>query len=247
MDWSTSSACVYLGNLLITNICSTSGGLAYIRDKLRGWLFWNGSIALLHSQGPPLMIASIINLSDLKFSGARINSASSALAIVLLALLALAFASEVYVIHVHRGAYHLKAFTDTYGGCMESLNTQTRVGRYWNPLTFVRWTVTSMVLVRLRDHSVMQILILLVISAIFQILILKARPLNELWDRGMALLIEATVSIYLYTLLSLTDFMGENTLRVELGWLLVLLTGATVAAAFGLLLKKCSKKPLRLI
>ena len=81
----------------------------------------------------------------------------------------------------------------------------------------VRWTVTSVVLVRLSEHSVLQILILLVVSAIFQILILKARPLSEMWDREMAPLIKATVSIYLYTLLSLAYFMGENTLRVELG------------------------------
>ena len=63
----------------------------------------------------------------------------------------------------------------------------------------------------------------------------------------MTLLIEVTVSIYLYSMLSLTDYMGENTLRVELGWLMVLLTGATVAATFGLFLWKCFKKALRLI
>jgi hypothetical protein len=53
------------------------------------------------------MIASIINLSDIKFSGPPINSASAAVAIFLLALLTLALESEVYVIHTHRGAYHL--------------------------------------------------------------------------------------------------------------------------------------------
>lgn len=193
------------------------------------------------------MIASIINLSDLKFSGARINSASATVAIVLITLLALALASEVYVIHAHRGAYHLKGFRDAYGASMDSVNTQTRVGRYWNPITLARWAFTYLVLVGLRDHSVAQILILLAVSATFQMLIVSARPLTDKWDQRMTLLIEATVSIYLYSLLSLTDYMGENTLRVELGWLLVLLTGATVATAFGLFLWKCFKKAVRLI
>jgi hypothetical protein len=42
-------------------------------------------------------------------------------------------------------------------------------------------------------------------------------------------MIEISVSIYLYVLLSLTDYMGENTVREELGWVLTFLTGTVVA------------------
>jgi hypothetical protein len=42
-------------------------------------------------------------------------------------------------------------------------------------------------------------------------------------------MIEVSVSIYLYVLLSLTDFMGENTVRENLGWVLTILTGSIVA------------------
>lgn len=42
------------------------------------------------------------------------------------------------------------------------------------------------------------------------------------------MVIEASVSIYLYTLLSLTDFTGENTLRTELGWVLAMLTALVI-------------------
>jgi hypothetical protein len=44
----------------------------------------------------------------------------------------------------------------------------------------------------------------------------------------MAVLIEASVSIYLYALLSLTDFSGENSLRLELGWVLGLLIATVI-------------------
>jgi hypothetical protein len=44
----------------------------------------------------------------------------------------------------------------------------------------------------------------------------------------MAVMIEASVSIYLYALLSLTDFSGENTLRIELGWVLALLIATVI-------------------
>jgi hypothetical protein len=67
----------------------------------------------------------------------------------------------------------------------------------------------------LRDHCAAQIFVLLAISVIFQILLLSAKPMTEISDLRMAVMIEASVSIYLYTLLSLTDFTGVNTLRVE--------------------------------
>jgi len=44
----------------------------------------------------------------------------------------------------------------------------------------------------------------------------------------MAVVIEASVSIYLYCLLSLTDFSGENTPRIELGWVLAMITGIVI-------------------
>ena len=80
----------------------------------------------------------------------------------------------------------------------------------------------------LRDHCAAQIFVLLVISVLFQMLLVNAKPMNDIWDQRMTLMIEASVSIYLYALLSLTDFMEVNTLRVELGWALALLTGMIV-------------------
>ena len=54
-------------------------------------------------------------------------------------------------------------------------------------------------------------------------------PMTEKWDKRISLIVEATISIYLYVLLSLTNFMGENTLREELGWILSILIGIIVA------------------
>ena len=45
----------------------------------------------------------------------------------------------------------------------------------------------------------------------------------------MTWIIEVSISIYLYVLLCLTDFMGENTVREELGWALTILAGSVVA------------------
>jgi hypothetical protein len=56
-----------------------------------------------------------------------------------------------------------------------------------------------------------------------------ANPMTDKWDQRMSWLIEVSVSIHLYVLLLLTDFMGENKLRNEYGWVLSILTGTVVA------------------
>jgi Mg2+/citrate symporter len=80
----------------------------------------------------------------------------------------------------------------------------------------------------LRDQCFAQIFILLAVSLIFQILLLCAKPMTEKWDQRMAVVIEASVSIYLRSLLSLSDFSGENTRRKELGWVLAILTAIVI-------------------
>ena len=52
--------------------------------------------------------------------------------------------------------------------------------------------------------------------------------MTDTCDQWMALAIEASVSMYLYGLLSLTDFTGETTPRIELGWVLAILTGIVI-------------------
>ena len=89
---------------------------------------------------------------------------------------------------------------------MDGLNVKTLFGRYWNPINFIRWTLTNAVMVFLRNNNVAQIFVLLIVSVFFQITILTAKPLSEPVDNKYTLIFEAAVSIYLYILLMLTDF-----------------------------------------
>lgn len=61
------------------------------------WLFWNGSLKLIHSQSPPLIIACMINLSQLSYDN-TIKYSSSVLSIVILVLYVIALVLEVRVI-----------------------------------------------------------------------------------------------------------------------------------------------------
>jgi hypothetical protein len=68
--------------------------LSFPKEKLKKYLFWNGSFALFHSQAPPLMIAAIINISDLNYD-MPINYASSVISIVIIVTIAILTGIEI--------------------------------------------------------------------------------------------------------------------------------------------------------
>jgi hypothetical protein len=145
---------------------------------LKKWLFWNGSLGLLHSQAPPLMIASIINISDLNYDG-PFKYASSVLSFMMIVILVIAIGFEINVIRIHKGGYHLEEFKFRYSAIIEGLNTDTKAGRYWNPLIMIRWTLTIAIMVFLNNNSVAQIFLLLLISLIVQIIMVISNPMKD--------------------------------------------------------------------
>jgi hypothetical protein len=102
-------------------------------------------------------------------------------------------------------------------------------------------------MVFLIHNSAAQIITLLVISGIFQILIIIASPISDVLDKRITLLIEASVSIYLYALLSISDVVGVNNLREEIGWLLVILIGTIVAIIVIVFFCRCIRRAFMFI
>jgi len=103
----------------------------------------------------------------------------------------------------------------------------------------IRWGLTIVVMVFLNQHSFGQIFVLLVVSAIFQIMMVIGHPMTDKWDHRITWIIEASVSIYLYVLLSLTDFSDGTTLREDKGWVLTLLTAIVVITNVLIFFWKC--------
>jgi hypothetical protein len=66
-----------------------------------------------------------------------------------------------------------------YGKIFKGLNTQNFIGRYWNVLFLIRWAFSIIVMVFLRENCVAQILVLLLISLIFQILLAIENPMID--------------------------------------------------------------------
>jgi EamA domain-containing membrane protein RarD len=84
-------------------------------------------------------------------------------------------------------------------------------------------------MVFLNQYSFAQLLVFLVVSAAFQIMMIIGKPMTNIWDHRLTWMIEASISIYLYVLLTLTDFSDQNTLREEKGWTLTILLATVVA------------------
>jgi hypothetical protein len=132
--------------------------------------------------------------------------------------LAILFASAIAIFSM---IYHLyqarknrilrsKDFRSRLGALTQGQRKKTFPGVYWRPLVLLRWTVTMLIMTVLRHNFYLQIFLLLAISIVFQIMILGSKPMLKKLDNRMLLFNEVMVSIYLYLLLCLTDFMVEH-------------------------------------
>jgi hypothetical protein len=96
-------------------------------------------------------------------------------------------------------------------------------------LTLVRWTITTSILIFIKDHCEFQIILLLIVSIVYSCFLINGRPFESSLENKMSLFTETLVSIYLYLLLCLTDFMGNtNIIRDFLALALVSVIGFSV-------------------
>ena len=85
-----------------------------------------------------------------------------------------------------------------------------------------------LIMTLLRHNFYLQIFVLLAISIVFQLMILGSHPMLKKLDNRMLLFNELMVSIYLYLLLCLTDFMGDHDKRDLIAWALLIAVVFTV-------------------
>ena len=81
---------------------------------------------------------------------------------------------------------------------------------------------------------------LLIFSVISQSLLIYYKPFDAKIENAIELINEVLNSIYLYNLLSLTEFSSKQTIEVRnvQGWILVILCMITVLINFCLMLKE---------
>jgi hypothetical protein len=98
----------------------------------------------------------------------------------------------------------------------------TNLAGYWNFINLIRWSITIAIMILLRNYNAIQMIFLLIISIIFQGIIILAKPFVDSLRNKTILFVEIMISLYLYNLLCLTEF--TNILeRVEIRYILSLI------------------------
>jgi hypothetical protein len=150
--------------------------------------------------------------------------------------LAILFASAVSIFsmiyHLYQARKNRKLRTKDFrlrlGALTLGQRKKSLPGVFWRPLVLLRWTATMLIMTLLRSNFYLQIFPLLAISIVFQLLIVASKPMLSKLENYMLLFNEIMVSVYLYMLLCLTDYMGENDSRDLISLLLLSLVVFTV-------------------
>ena len=192
-------------------------------------LFMRYTLIMFFSQYPPMLLSSLINIYNISFNS-LLEIVSTSISISVLAVLPFGLAVTYILIKRFRGLNMLEdqGFQEKYSELISSDHKPNLVGSYWKVIVTFRWTITLFVIVFARDHNGLQIIMLLVCSILMQALILGSRPMKESRNQKMSIFNEIATSIYLYVVISLTEFMGETGIRDEIGWGLLVLVGGVV-------------------
>ena len=89
-------------------------------------------------------------------------------------------------------------FISKFGTITENLSQRSDIGLYWNSLVLMRWTITIIILVCLRNYVQFQIMTLLMLTFLFQTLLVLGKPNIEPLENYISFFNEIMVSLYLY-------------------------------------------------
>lgn len=139
------------------------------------------------------------------------------------------------IIYRHRKAGTLEStyFKNNYGTLTEGLNLNHTTGLYWSICVQLRWTLTIVILVSLRDYLTLQIFSLILLSMFTQALIIKGWPFDENADHYLSLFNEFMITSYLVLLLGMSDWTLRTIYyRYQLSWSLLGIVFLTVVVNF---------------
>jgi len=150
------------------------------------------------------------------------------------ALLMLSLLSSLAIVWILLRNYRANAlrkrlFTRRYETLLEGLNIDSKIGVFWTALLQVRWVVTHVIMVFLRELPEVQILSLLIVSWVYLGLQIAGHPYDSQIDHRVGIFGELMISSYLYFMLMLTDFHAEeNPFRGAQGQGLVYIVAVSV-------------------
>jgi hypothetical protein len=111
---------------------------------------------------------------------------------------------------------------------LDKLNPKNGIlASLWNIIILVKWAMTIIILIFLREYPGIEVVLLLYIQIVYQALFVWAKPFEDKSSYILTLVNESMITFYLYATLSLTDFVTTDNVQVQLairlysGWLLL--------------------------
>ena len=106
---------------------------------------------------------------------------------------------------------------------------KSKIGVFWNAVILIRWVLTDVLIIFLRDSPDLQIFLLLLLSFISLTLQLVGRPYTAPLDRYVNMFGEVMISAYLYVMMMLTEYHEmREAARGVVGQGLLYIVGASV-------------------
>jgi hypothetical protein len=195
----------YLVLIILQVFARFTKRFTWLEGKLRDSLMWNSTLRFIMQQFPPLLISGILNMYYLRWDSYP-NTICSFLSFVIVSSLMISLIGIWWVTKKHEDKLTDAVAVKKFDTLFQGLNLRTRIGRYWNTLVLARWGITIYILIVLREASEVQIGLLLIISVLFQTLLLFGHPWEDEVEHRLSLFNEVMVSLYLYLLLTLTDY-----------------------------------------
>ena len=148
------------------------------------------------------------------------------------------------------GSLDSKEFQDRYGTLIHELDISRPFAVYYHPFILMRWLLTVLTLIILRDFYSLQLILLYIFSLCTQYLLIHLKPIKEMNENYFGVFNEFMVQLYIYLMIALTQCNGSNKeVRSELGLGLVAVIILSVAVNIGkfiislcsALIKKCKE------
>ncbi|TNV87064.1 hypothetical protein FGO68_gene2250 [Halteria grandinella] len=194
-------------------------------------LVWNYPIRFFIQQYSPFFFASLLNLYGLRFSDTNFGYILGSVITPIIFIWLAGGTSLIFTaIFIHRDCLDTVEFRSLYGSAIEGLKIppHSNFAPYFNILYILRWTLTGLIMICLRDYPGLQLQSLFMISIFQQLFNILVQPYEERIENLMNFINEVFVSAYMLILFILTEFSTSeedegltNETRQFLGWALL--------------------------
>ncbi|TNV73054.1 hypothetical protein FGO68_gene11936 [Halteria grandinella] len=234
----------YAGAFLLMAILqpfkSSSKGVERFSCFLQSVFLWNGIIRFVIQQFQPLLLSSLINLTLQQgdYTSSSLGMKFSYL-LSLTTFTLLAFSLFAFTTVLIKGK-----ISDNCLSLSEGLNQNSPQGRFYTPLTLLKWSLLSAILVLLRDYPAQQLQLQYLLSLASSILQITGKPQAQPAEQSISTFNEVITTVYIMSVIGLCGVEDQG-MQEWVGYAQVGVIGVTFMVNIGKVVKSVIVESLR--